>query len=104
MKKALLATAIAALSVNVIAQEASTGFPTQEASAVYAQMDLENLTRAFTDLQPEAAFMSLYHSYFDAGSTEQNIGIMETSVDPRQIVLTANSETIYAVHPVNLDA
>ncbi|MCK6262508.1 DUF1214 domain-containing protein [Vibrio sp. ZSDE26] len=104
MKKTLLAAAIAALSVNVMAAEAPAGYPTQDTNAVYAQMDLENLTRAFTDLQPEAAFMSLYHSYLDSGSTEQNIGIMETSVDPRQIVLTANSETIYAVHPVNLDA
>ena len=37
------------------------------------------------------------------GSTLTNIGIMETSVDSRQNVLTANSSTIYAVHPVNLE-
>ena len=80
------------------------GYPYGNEEVIYRQMDLENLTHAFLDLQPEAAFMALYKSYLGAGSTEQNIGIMETSVDSRQIVLTANSETIYAVHPVNLDA
>lgn len=79
-----------------------TGFPPLEPAALYRQMDLENLIRAYNDLHPEAAFMALYNAYFAEGSTAQNIGIMETSVDSRQIVLTANSETIYAVHPVNL--
>lgn len=78
------------------------GYPELDPARVYRQMDLENLIRAYNDLHPEAAFMALYNSYFAEGSTEQRIGIMETSVDSRQIVLTANSETIYAVHPVNL--
>ncbi|WP_295898646.1 DUF1214 domain-containing protein [uncultured Vibrio sp.] len=104
MKKTLLALTIATLSFNVFADTNPIGFPTDDPAVVYQQMDLENLTSAFVDLQPEAAFMALYNSYLEAGSTEQHIGIMETSVDPRQIVLTANSETVYAVHPVNLDA
>ncbi|WP_047043217.1 DUF1254 domain-containing protein [Vibrio mexicanus] len=104
MKKTIISAAIAALSFNAIAADIPAGYPVQDTQAVYAQMDRENLTRAFVDLQPEAAFMALYDSYLGAGSTEQNIGIMETSVDSRQIVLTANSETIYAVHPVNLAA
>ena len=77
------------------------GYPPLDPKPVYRQMDLENLVRAYNDLHPEAAFMALYNSYFAEGSTEQNVGIMETSVDSRQIVLTANSETIYAAHPVN---
>jgi len=92
-----------AAAVN-LAAEVPRGYPTGDAQAVYRQLDIDNLTHAFLNLLPEAAFMGLYRSYLGAGSTEQNIGIMETSVDSRQIVLTANSETIYAVHPVNLDA
>ncbi|MCJ2377460.1 DUF1214 domain-containing protein [Vibrio sp. ZSDZ34] len=103
MKKSMITLALATAAFTSIASEVPSGYPVLNSEEVYQQMDLENLTRAFVDLQPEAAFMSLYHSYFDAGSTEQNIGIMETSVDPRQIVLTANSETVYAVHPVNLE-
>lgn len=79
-----------------------TGFPRLDPTALYRQMDLEHLVRAYNDLHPEAAFMALFNAYVAEGSTAQRIGIMETSVDSRQIVLTANSETIYAVHPVNL--
>lgn len=100
MKKTLIALALIAVTFNSVA--APSGYPANDSHKVYQQMDLEYLTRAFVDLQPETAFMGLYQSYFDAGSSEQNIGIMETSVDPRQIVLTANSETVYAVPPVNL--
>jgi hypothetical protein len=103
MNKKIISAFIAALSLNAIAAESPLGYPVEQAQSVYQQLDRENLTRAFIDLQPEAAFMALYDSYLGAGSTEQNIGIMETSVDSRQIVLTANSETIYAVHPVNLE-
>ena len=79
------------------------GYPPLDPAPIYRQMDLENLIRAYNDLHPEAAFMALYNSYFAEGSTAQHVGIMETSVDSRQVVLTANSETIYAVHPVNLE-
>jgi hypothetical protein len=81
-----------------------SGFPQEDPSETFRRFDAENLVRAYCDLNPEAAFMSFYNSYFAEGSTEQNVGIMETSVDARQIALTANSETIYAVHPVNLPA
>ncbi|MGV0737581.1 DUF1214 domain-containing protein [Mycobacterium syngnathidarum] len=79
-----------------------SGFPPLDPSAIYRQMDLDHLVRAYSDLHPEAAFMALFNAYVAEGSTPQNVGIMETSVDSRQVVLTANSETIYAVHPVNL--
>lgn len=85
-------------------QESPEGFPPLDSEKIYRQIDLDILVRAYSDLHPEAAFMALYNSYFAEGSTQQNVGIMETSVDSRQIVLTANSETIYAVHPVNLKA
>ena len=104
MKKTMISLALSTIAFNSFAVDIPSGYPMLKSEEVYQQMDLENLTSAFVDLQPEAAFMSLYQSYIDAGSTEQNIGIMETSVDPRQIVLTANSETVYAVHPVNLQA
>jgi hypothetical protein len=84
------------------AQESPVGYPPLDAEKIYRQIDRDILVRAYTDLHPEAAFMALYNSYFKEGSTNENVGIMETSVDSRQIVLTANSTTIYAVQPVNL--
>lgn len=80
------------------------GYPPLDPEPIYRAMDRDALVRAYSDLHPEAAFMALFNSYLAEGSAEQNVGIMETSVDSRQIVLTANSETIYAVHPVNLPA
>jgi len=106
MKKSMIALTIAAslVSLQSLATPTPHGFPSADAQEVYLQMDQENLVRAYNDLHPEAAFMSLWNAYFDEGSTQQNVGIMETSVDARQLVLTANSETLYAVHPVDLDA
>ena len=78
------------------------GFPPLDATEIYREMDLQTLVRAYSDMHPEVGFLSVYNAYLKEGSTQQNVGIMETSVDSRQIVLTANSETIYAVHPVNL--
>ena len=100
----LFISTFALLSGAANGQENPEGYPPLDPASIYRQIDLENLVRAYNDLHPEAAFMALYNSYFEEGSTEQNVGIMETSVDSRQIVLTANSETIYAVHPVNLKA
>lgn len=84
--------------------ESPAGYPPIDSAPIYRDMDRDTLVRAYADLHPEAAFMALYNAYLAEGSTAQNIGIMETSVDSRQIVLTANSETIYAVHPVDLSA
>ncbi|CAH6881222.1 conserved exported hypothetical protein [Vibrio chagasii] len=103
MKKTVLALTIATLSFNALSDSNPIGFPSNDPAVVYQQMDLENVTSAFVDLQPEAAFMALHNSYLEAGSSAQHIGIMETSVDPRQTVLTGNSETVYAVHAVNLN-
>ncbi|MBB6462866.1 hypothetical protein [Flammeovirga kamogawensis] len=74
-----------------------------DSDSLFNQMDYERLVAAYGDLHPDAAFMALWNSYFKEGSTKQNVGIMETSVDSRHNVLTANSETLYAVHPVNLN-
>ncbi|WP_335967285.1 DUF1254 domain-containing protein [Galbibacter sp. PAP.153] len=87
----------------IFAQHEDGHYPPLDPTKIYKQWDLENLTRAYCDLQPEAAFMALYNSYLKEGSTAQNIGIMETSVNAKLKVLTANSTTIYAVHPVNLN-
>lgn len=102
----VMAVIVALSPITAMSQENPTpeGFPPFDPAKIYQEMDLENLVRAYNDLHPEAAFMALWNSYFKEGSTEQNIGLMETSVDSRQIVLTANSETIYAVHPVELNA
>lgn len=78
------------------------GYPPLDPTEIYREMDLQTLIRAYSNMHPEVGFFSVYNAYLNEGSTQQNVGIMETSVDSRQIVLTANSETIYAVHPVNL--
>lgn len=104
MRKSIIALSLAACFVSTsFASEIPKGFPQTPSAEVYQALDLGTLIRAYNDMHPEAAFMALYNSYYAEGSTPQNIGIMETSVDSRQNVLTANSETIYAVHPVNLD-
>lgn len=79
-----------------------SGYPVSNAIDMHSKMDHENLVRAYVDLYPEMSFMALFESYIKEGSTSSNIGIMETSVDERHRVLTANSSTLYAVHPVNL--
>lgn len=105
MKKILLASVFTLLITGCGNDNKATnlaGFPVSNSVDTYAQMDHDNLVRAYVDMNPEAAFMALYNAYIKEGSTDNHVGIMETSVDPRQKVLTANSETLYAVHPVNL--
>ncbi|MDW3221623.1 MAG: DUF1214 domain-containing protein [Paracoccaceae bacterium] len=77
-------------------------YPPLDPTEIYREMDLQTLIRTHSSMHPEVGFLSVYNAYVEEGSSPTNIGIMETSVDSRQRVLTANSETIYAVHPVNL--
>ncbi len=77
-------------------------YPPLDPTEIYREMDLQTLIRAYSNMHPEVGFLSVYNAYLEEGSSPTHVGIMETSVDSRQRVLTANSETIYAVHPVNL--
>lgn len=84
-------------------QTKPTFYPPLDPSAIYDELDRQTLIRAFRDLHPEVGFMSVFNAYKREGSNPHNVGIMETSVDSNEIVLTGNSETIYAVHPVTID-
>jgi hypothetical protein len=105
MKKMIILAFVAAITVGCAVKapvEIPSGYPVSDVAAMHDKMDHENLVRAYIDLYPEISFMALYNSYIHEGSTNYNVGIMETSVDERHRVLTANSSTLYAVHPVNL--
>ncbi|MGF1695676.1 DUF1214 domain-containing protein [Vibrio lamellibrachiae] len=104
MRKSIIALSMLAAfsSFSNVASEIPKGFPQFDPATIYKQIDHDALVRGYVDMNPDAAFMALYNAYLNEGSTKNHVGIMETSVDPRQTVLTANSETLYAVHPVNL--
>jgi hypothetical protein len=69
---------------------------------VYDNLDFMRGVEVFLSLMPGASVSAIAQGYVDAGVGEGTIGIFETLMDSKTLVLTGNTETVYAGTPLDL--
>ncbi len=88
------------LALSACVQEPPTtpeGFPAREAQAVYDELDFQRATQAYLWAMPLVSVSgSIEGMQRDHGTTMQNIPIYEDGATPKQVILTANSQSIYS--------
>jgi len=83
----------------------SGGYPSEEMStALYNEMDYQRAVQAYIWATPLVNSVAFQKAFVDAGGSvsEPSLLIFDKHVGPKQIIMTANSEVIYAFSVVDL--
>lgn len=79
------------------------GMPSRETlQKVYDNLDLTRGVTAFLDGIPITSIYALLHGFQEAGVAPGEVGITETLVDARSLMLTPNTTTIYIMAQIDL--
>jgi hypothetical protein len=74
------------------------GYPsTETVEAVYDNLDFQRGVRAFLDALPLASLYAMREGFREAGMVDGTVGIFENLMDSKTLLLTPNTESIYAM-------
>jgi len=86
------------VSTSIGTLKFQNGFPTAETvQQVYDNLDRQRAIEVFLDTVPGASMVAIRKGLREVGAVDGAIGIWQDLLDPRALLLTGNTESVYAM-------